>query len=719
LTTTPKDSPAFGAADLSDCEREQIHLPESIQPHGALLVLRGPQLKVVKASSNLNAVTGIDADALGRPFADYDAPLAETILSLLKEEGLESMPQSLRSASGRSPYHFDVAVHRLESGDAIVELEPVRPGADLTGFIEQSFQSILSTLTLRDLCDETARVFKKLTGYDRVMVYRFDPDGHGEVFSEQREDTLEAYLGNRYPASDIPQIARRLYQTNRIRLLVDVSYRAIPLIAGDDAIHDGQLDMSLCSLRSVSPIHIQYLKNMGVSATLVVSLMAGGSLWGLVSCHHYSPRNIAYETKAACEVLAEVVATRIAALESFARVEGELAIRRIEKRIVEAIARDGNWKRALFDNPQLLLQPLQAIGAALAFEGEILSTGEVPGTEQIRAIVSWLERTQDKEAFASSCLGSDWPEFKPLKSVASGLLSVPISRAPGEYLMWFRPERIRTLTWGGNPFKPVEVGDDPRDLSPRRSFAQWHQLVQDTSDQWSNADLMAAKLIGESLEDLIYQFRAVRMLIAQDQVAQIKREVQSAHQPIIIGDDSGQLLFVNDAFYKLACPSSRHLRSIDDLPELFSDEAAARDMLETVMRDHQPWRGEIDIASGQGQIRTLMLRVDPVFSGGYRILGFVLFFADTTDRKVLEVARKNFQDGIAQEHRASEPSLDSQTDLLFRNLTAKIVNNAKLAALEISDGAELESVPKMLESVRDSAMRTRALLRHLLTRRTM
>jgi PAS domain-containing protein len=285
--------------------------------------------------------------------------------------------------------------------------------------------------------------------------------------------------------------------------------------------------------------------------------------------------------------------------------------------------------------------------------------------------------------------------------------------------MWFRPERIRTLTWGGNPFKPVEVGDDPRDLSPRRSFAQWHQLVQDTSDQWSNADLMAAKLIGESLEDLIYQFRAVRMLIAQDQVAQIKREVQSAHQPIIIGDDSGQLLFVNDAFYKLACPSSRHLRSIDDLPELFSDEAAARDMLETVMRDHQPWRGEIDIASGQGQIRTLMLRVDPVFSGGYRILGFVLFFADTTDRKVLEVARKNFQDGIAQEHRASEPSLDSQTDLLFRNLTAKIVNNAKLAALEISDGAELESVPKMLESVRDSAMRTRALLRHLLTRRTM
>jgi light-regulated signal transduction histidine kinase (bacteriophytochrome) len=717
LTTTPKDSPAFGAADLSDCEREQIHLPESIQPHGALVVLRGPALKVVKASSNLSAVTGIDADAIGRPFADYDARLADTVLGLLQEDGLESMSQSLRSASQHSPYSFDVAVHRLQDGDVVAELEPVRPGADLSGFIEQSFQSILSTLTLRDLCDDTARVFKDLTGYDRVMVYRFDPDGHGEVFSEQREEHLEAYLGNRYPASDIPQIARRLYETNRIRLLVDVAYEAVPLIAGEDATLDGQLDMSLCALRSVSPIHIQYLKNMGVSATLVVSLMAGGSLWGLVSCHHYSPRNISYETKAACEVLAEVVATRIAALESFARVEGELAIRRIEKRVVEAIARDGDWQRALFDNPQLLLQPLQAIGAALAYEGQILSTGEVPGTEQIRAIVNWLERTRSREAYASSSLSSDSPEFERIKSVASGLLSVPISRSPGEYLMWFRPERVRTLTWGGNPFKPVEVGDDPRDLSPRRSFAQWHQLVKDTADQWSNADLMAAKLIGESLEDLIYQFRAVRMLIAQDQLAQTKREVQSAQQPIIIGDDSGHLLFVNDAFYRLARPSGAPLRTIDDLPGLFRDQMAVRDMLETVMRDHQPWRGEIDIESHQGEIRTLRLRVDPVFSEEYRLLGFVLFFADTTDRKLLEVARRSFQEGIAQEHRQNEPQLDSQGDLLFRNLTAKILNNAKLAALEISDGAELEAVPKMLESVRDSTTRTRALLRHLLARR--
>jgi hypothetical protein len=193
--------------------------------------------------------------------------------------------------------------------------------------------------------------------------------------------------------------------------------------------------------------------------------------------------------------------------------------------------------------------------------------------------------------------------------------------------------------------------------------------------------------------------------------------VQSAQQPIIIGDDSGRLLFVNDAFYRLARPSGAPLRTIDDLPGLLRDQMAVRDMLETVMRDHQPWRGEIDIESNHGEIRTLRLRVDPVFSEEYRLLGFVLFFADTTDRKLLEVARKSFQEGIAQEHRQNEPQLDSQTDLLFRNLTAKILNNAKLAALEITDGAELEAVPRMLEAVRDSTTRTRALLRHLLARR--
>ena len=173
------------------------------------------------------------------------------------------------------------------------------------------------------------------------MVYRFDEQGHGEVFSEEREPELEAFLGNHYPASDIPQIARRLYVRNRVRVLEDVEYLPVPLTPARSPLDGQQLDMSLCYLRSMSPIHIQYLKNMGVAATLVSSLLVGGRLWGLVSCHHYSPRTIQYEVRVACELLAESVATRISALQSFAQAQAELSVRRLEQRMIEAISRRG------------------------------------------------------------------------------------------------------------------------------------------------------------------------------------------------------------------------------------------------------------------------------------------------------------------------------------------------------------------------------------------
>ena len=202
----------------------------------------------------------------------------------------------------------------------------------------------MAAASLRALCDETARIFKGLTGYDRVMVYRFDHDGHGEVLSEAKEPALEAFLGNRYPASDIPQIARRLYERNRVRVLRDVEYRSAPLIPPLSPITGDQLDMSQCFLRSISPIHVQYLKNMGVRGTLVVSLMVNGKLWGLVSCHHYVPRFIHFEERAVCELLAEAVATRISALESFVQAQAEFSVRRLEQQLMRAISKEGDWR---------------------------------------------------------------------------------------------------------------------------------------------------------------------------------------------------------------------------------------------------------------------------------------------------------------------------------------------------------------------------------------
>ncbi|MGA7804724.1 GAF domain-containing protein, partial [Bradyrhizobium sp.] len=515
---------AFGKADLSNCEREEIHLAGSIQPHGALLVISEPDHRVVQASANAAKFLNLK-EVIGLPLAELDGDLLFRILPHLDPTS-QGMPIGVRCRIGNPSAEFDGLLHRPPAGGLIIELERAGPSVDLSRQIASALENIRTASSLRALCDEAATLFQNRTGYDRVMVYRFDDEGHGEVFSERRKPGLEAYLGNRYPATDIPQMARRLYERTRVRVLVDVGYEPVPLQPRLSPLTGRDLDMSLCFLRSMSPIHLQYLKNMGVGATLVISLVVGGRLWGLVACHHYEPRFIHFELRAVCELLAEAIATRIAALESFAQSQSEIFVQRLEQRMIEAISREGDWRAAIFDSSQSILQPLGASGSALVYEDQIISSGEVPGTQEIREIANWLDSNRNTSVFATASLGLEFPQFAGIIKVASGIAVTPISNNPGEYLIWFRPERVRTVTWGGDPLKPFVIGDNPSDLSPRRSFAQWHQLVEGTSEPWTPADIAAARLIGQSLADFVLQFRAVRTLIAQDQLEQFSRHVR-------------------------------------------------------------------------------------------------------------------------------------------------------------------------------------------------
>ena len=371
---TSRSKPAFGEAVLSNCELEQIHLAGSIQPHGALLVVSEPGYEVVQASENAAQVLGVARVLPGSKLVELDCELVLRV-SQLAEQSPQEMPAAARCRLSARDVPVDVLVHRPYSGGLVVEIEPGGAPVDLSDDLATALQRISLFSSIRTLCDETATTLKNLTGYDRVMVYRFDDEGHGEVFSEEREPELEAFYGNRYPASDIPQIARRLYERNRVRTLVDVSYTPVRLSPRISPITGQELDMSMCYLRSMSPIHIQYLKNMGVAATFVVSLMVGGRLWGLIACHHYAPRVIHYELRAVCDLLAEAVGVRIAALEGFARARTGMAVRRLEQSMLKSIAHVGDWRSALFDNPQTLFEPLDASGVALLLDGEILTTG--------------------------------------------------------------------------------------------------------------------------------------------------------------------------------------------------------------------------------------------------------------------------------------------------------------------------------------------------------
>ncbi len=706
--------PAFGQADLSNCEREQIHLAASIQPHGALLVLDEADFAIMQASANAATFLGNDAVRPGAVLDAVAANLAHAIRPYL-DEPLDAVAVAVRCHAGRDGEALDLLLHRVAGDGLVVELERAGPAVDLARHVETGLRTVLMTTSLPALCDEAARLFRDLTGYDRVMVYRFDDDGHGEVIAEQRREALESFLGNRYPASDIPQIARRLYVRNRVRVLVDIDYAPVPLVPRLLPRSGRDLDMSLCALRSVSPIHVQYLRNMGVRATLVVSLMVGGRLWGLVSCHHYQPRFVHFETRAVCDVLAEAVATRIAALESFAEGQAELAVRRLEQRMIDAISRKGDWCAALFDNSQPLLAPLGASGVALLYEGQICSAGEVPGTAELRRLGTWLDSRPRGTLFATASLGLDEPRFAALTAVASGMVATPVSQSPGEYLIWFRPEQVRTVTWGGNPFKPMQIGDDPADLSPRRSFAQWHQIVEGTCENWSAADLTAARLIGETVRDVVLQFRSVRLLIAQDQLRQVSGQVQHSEQPVIVADATGKILLANETFRRLLPDGREPPRELEALSVLFADPTEVRRRLWDLLRQRRTWRGEVQITDFAGEVRPMLVRADPVFSAPGHVLGFVLLFADLTQRKAAEAARRYFQERIVTGPRPMHATFDPAAGLAFQQLISPLVENAQLAALEITDRVDMARMPDLLESVRDSMTRAAEILEHLVS----
>ncbi len=710
-------TPAFGQADLSNCEREQIHLAGSIQPHGALIVVREPDLVVLQTSANAASFLGLAVDPLGHKLRDVAPEMVSCIRHWLGDR-LDLLPVAMRCTIGSPGAEFELLLHRPPAGGLVIELERASTAVNPAADVEGALQMIVAASSIRTLCDETARIFRKLTGYDRVMVYRFDAEGHGEVFSEERKSALEAFLGNRYPASDIPQMARRLYERNRVRVLADVSYEPVPLVPRLSPLTGEDLDMSMCFIRSMSPIHIQYLKNMGVCATLVVSLMVGGRLWGLVSCHHYEPRFMPFEMRAICELLAEVVGTRIAALESFAQSQAELSVRRLEQRMIEGISREGDWRSALFEPAQSILKPVGATGAALLLEDQVLTAGEVPGTQQLREIGRWLDgkglhAAGKRDLFATASLGLDEPAFADLVGVASGLLAAPVSNIPGDYLVWFRPEQVRTVTWGGNPFKPVVVGNNPTDLSPRRSFAQWHQVVEGTSEPWTQSSLTTARLIGHTVADVVIQFRSVRMLIAQSQLDLVRRQVERSDQAVIVAGSDGRIFMTSQAFEALLPPHHPPFDSLHDLPRLFEGSVDVRRRVRELVTRNQTWRGEADLIGAQGSPRPVLVRADPVFSAPEKVLGFVVVVADMAERKAADTARRRFQEKIVERRRFGSSRLESKADLLYQNLLSSIVENAQLAALEITDSVEVGHMPGLLDSIQTSVDRSAELLRHL------
>jgi chemotaxis family two-component system sensor kinase Cph1 len=477
---------------LDNCADEPIHIPGSIQPHGVLFACRGDSLRVEQVSKNVGSFFSASTDSvLKKPLgALFNAESAETLQAANTLESFRDVnPLRLRSLDG---VEVEAVLHR--SADVvIVEVERGRPeqGFGFDPRLRAAVYRLQGATDVASLCRIAATEARTLTGFDRTMVYRFDDEWNGEVVAEAKREDLDSFLGHHYPASDIPAQARRLYTENWLRFIGDVSYVSVPLEPVLDPVTNAPLDLSHSTLRSVSPIHVEYMQNMGVTASVSISLVVGGKLIGLIACHHYSgPHVVPFLVRDTVQYLGQSVSWNLHVLGRADAAERERHVFEQTAELTRSLAVSDDLATSLAT--PTLVELAEANGAAVVMDEETRCVGTTPTREQVAAIVEWL-RNGKHEVFSTSHLAAHIPAAAAWDTIVAGLVAVAVAHDLGEYVLWFRPARERTIDWAGNPYEKnvVSSGLGTR-LSPRGSFALWREAVRGRALPWEPWQINAA-----------------------------------------------------------------------------------------------------------------------------------------------------------------------------------------------------------------------------------
>ncbi len=511
-----------GYADVTECDREPIHIPGMIQPIGALLACSERDWTVSHVSANAFMLADVPSSVLGKTLTDvlgqdvsHDLKNA---LSSSAQPGLPGRVSDKTLADGKR-YHF--AIHSHE-GRVIIDIEPVVHESDAASplFLARNMLIRMQQAeTIDDACAVAVRQLRPLIDFDRALVYKFLADGSGSVIAEDRVDEVESFMGHHYPASDIPQQARQLYVKNWLRLIASVEDTPVPVLAvkGDGA----PLDMTYSALRSVSPIHIEYLKNMGVVSSLSISIVVGGSLWGLIACHNYSRRVVPIDSRMAAEFFGQAFSLQLQTL-ARADVSEQLRNARVEiDRIVSEIPPGAPLWVGLGRRLSEVRAILACDGVALWCEGRLTTVGETPPDAEIPLMADAIAASGISGLFETNRISSIYPPAAAYAAKAAGVMAVPLSRSPGEYLMFFRREFVQTIPWAGNPQK-VLVGDrGALPLSPRRSFAVWREEVRCQSRDWEPHDRLTGEALRMALLEIVLKYSE---LVAEERALSDRRQ---------------------------------------------------------------------------------------------------------------------------------------------------------------------------------------------------
>ncbi|MEE9680396.1 ATP-binding protein [Pseudomonas moraviensis] len=532
----PQDPQAFEEL-LANCADEPIRFPGAIQPHGLLLTLTEPALQIIQVSANVATLLARAPESL----------IGQPLHSLIGAEHTAHVLEALQQAafSEAAPLRFELngtefegLLHRHQ-GVLILELEihvknfQPRNVAGINTHLGRMLQRLQAATTLQALYDISVKEIQAMTGYDRVLIYRFEEEGHGQVIAEASDPSMEVFNGLFFPASDIPEQARELYRTNWLRIIPNADYQPVPLVPKLRPDTQTPLDLSFATLRSVSPIHCQYMKNMGVLSSMSISLLKGDKLWGLISCGNRQPLHVPHELRMACQTIGQVLSLQISAMETL-----ELTRQREEK--VEALAR---LNQAMVDSPQnvfdgLAQQPatlmalVNAGGIAIIEDKQLHRYGNCPEPEEIRALHKWLQ-ARGEPVFASHHLSSVYPPAAQYQSVASGVLAMSLPKPVDNGVLWFRPEVKENINWSGDPRKPLDLenSDAGMRLRPRTSFEIWKVEMAGISTKWSHGDRFAANDLRRSAleNDLARQVRREQAAVQarDDLVAVVSHDLRN------------------------------------------------------------------------------------------------------------------------------------------------------------------------------------------------
>tara|TARA_E500000305_G_C4023469_1_gene240295 strand:- start:60 stop:2615 length:2556 start_codon:yes stop_codon:yes gene_type:complete len=491
--------------DLSNCDREPIHILGRVQSFGALLSVSRDWI-VNHASENIDEFIGAKVqDLIGRPLVQCISEAAiHTIRGRLQ---MLSTADSVERVFGVTLHDdislFDLAIH-YSGRSIIIEIEhhEVRDKTDYASYVRSLIDRIGRVDSVSRVCELGARQMRMLVGFDRAMVYKFDTDGTGIVIAESASPDLESYLGLRYPASDIPRQARDLYKRNLLRIISDVNDNGHPVVPTRNP-QGEPLDLSLSVTRAVSPIHLEYLRNMGVEASMSVSIIRRGELWGLFACHNYTPRVLPYETRTAAELFGQLFSFVLDQKDSDMVRAEEAKAQQLHDQLLAQLA-EGSSVAESFEAIIAAIDTLVPYDGVVGWmDGEFVSRGYTPTQAEFIELARFLNTTTASTIYHTESIPDVYQKGADFSDRSVGMLVLPVSRTPRDYIVLFRREILRTVNWAGNPEKPVELGPNGVRLTPRKSFEAWQETVRNHSSPWTRTELKLAESLRMTLLEVV------------------------------------------------------------------------------------------------------------------------------------------------------------------------------------------------------------------------